>query len=139
MILLDTNVISELVRPAPDPAVVGFLREQVPDSIYTAAVCVAEIQCGLVRMPVGRRRDDLTARMTALLEIAFRNEILAFDRECATRYGEIRAYREAAGKPITVEDAMIAATAQAHGAVLVTRNLADFEDTGIQLVNPWTP
>lgn len=81
MILLDTNVISELVRPALDPAVVGFLRQQVPDSIYTAAVCVAEIQYGLVRMPVGRRRDDLRDRMTALLEIAFQNEVLAFDRE----------------------------------------------------------
>jgi len=97
VILLDTNIISELVRPAPDPAVVGFLRQQLPDSIYTAAVCVAEIQYGLARMPAGRRRDDLTARVAALLEIAFPNEILA------------------------------------------TRNLADFEDTGIQLVNPWTP
>jgi toxin FitB len=93
VILLDTNVISELVRPAPDPAVVGFLRQQVPDSVYTAAVCVAEIQYG----------------------------------------------REAADKPITVEDAMIAATVRAHGAVLATRHLADFEDTGIQAVNPWTP
>ena len=139
MILLDTNVISELVRPAPDPAVVGFLRQQLPDSIYTAAVCVAEIQYGLARMPAGRRRDDLTARVAALLEIAFPKEILPFGGECAVHYGEIRAYREAAGKPITVEDAMIAATAQAHGAVLATRNLADFEDTGIQLVNPWTP
>jgi len=100
---------------------------------------VAEIQYGLARMPAGRRRDDLTARVAALLEIAFPNEILPFGGECAVHYGEIRAYREAAGEPITVEDAMIAATAQAHGAVLATRNLADFEDTGIQLVNPWTP
>jgi toxin FitB len=139
VILLDTNVISELVRPAPDPAVVGFLRQQVPDSVYTAAVCVAEIQYGLARMPVGRGRDDLTARMTALLAIAFRDELLPFDGECAALYGEIRAGREAAGKPITVEDAMIAATVRAHGAVLATRNLADFEDTGIQAVNPSTP
>jgi predicted nucleic acid-binding protein len=139
VILLDTNVISELVRPAPDPAVVGFLRQQVPDSVYTAAVCVAEIQYGLARMPVGRRRDDLTARMTTLVAIAFQNEVLPFDGECAAFYGEIRAGREAAGKPITVEDAMIAATVRAHAAVLATRNLADFEDTGIQLVNPRTP
>jgi predicted nucleic acid-binding protein len=136
VILLHTTVISELVRPAPDPAVVGFLRQQVPDSVYTAAVCVAEIQHGLARMPVGRRRDDdLTARMTALLAIAFRDELLPFDGECAALYGEIRAGREAAGRPITVEDAMV----RAHGAVLATRNLADFEDTGIQAVNPWTP
>ena len=139
MILLDTSIISELVRAAPDPAVVDFLRQQRPDTVYTAAVCAAEIRYGLVRMPAGRRRDDLRARMTALFAIAFQNEVLPFNSECAGLYGQIRAYREAAGKPITVEDAMIAATARAHGAVLATRNLADFEDTGIQPVSPWTP
>jgi predicted nucleic acid-binding protein len=137
--LLDTNVISELVRASPDPSVANFVRGQSPDSVFTAAICEAEIHYGLARLPRGRRRDDLTARMTAFLAAGLRARILPFDSACAALYGKIRADREAAGKPITVEDGMIAATARAYGAMVVTRNLADFRDCGIDIVSLWDP
>lgn len=137
MILLDTNVISELVRPLPDRAVSEFLRREAPESLFTAAVCEAEIQCGLARMPRGRRRDELADRIATFRSAAFPGRILPFDGACAACYGAIRAAREAAGQPIAVEDAMIAATAHAYGAIVATRNVTDFAGCGIQVVNPW--
>jgi predicted nucleic acid-binding protein len=137
VILLDTNVISELVRPLPDPAVVSFVSRQAPDAVFTSAICEAEIHYGLARLPPGRRRDDLTARITAFLATGFPTRVLRFDSACAVLYGKIRADREAAGKPISVEDGMIAATARAHSAMVVTRNLTDFRDCGIDIVSPW--
>ncbi len=138
MILLDTNVISELVKPSPDPAVAAFLRRAVPETVFAAAVCEAEIHYGLARLPAGRRRNDLIDRVTAFFTQAFRDRTLTFDSASAAIYGELRAAREAAGKPILVEDAMIAATARAYGAVVVTRNVADFVGCGVEIVNPWT-
>jgi predicted nucleic acid-binding protein len=139
VILLDTNVISELVRQSPDRTVVSFVDRQPPDSVFTAAICEAEIHYGLARMPRGRRRDNLAVRITAFLGTGFLARILPFDSACAALYGKIRADREAAGKPITVEDGMIAATARAYGATVVTRNLADFRDCGIDIASPWNP
>ena len=139
MILLDTNVISELIRPAPDAAVRRFLRARSPGELFRSAVCEAELRYGLERMPGGRRRDDLTARIAAFLTEAFPDRIIPFDSACAAYYGEIRASREAAGRPITVEDAMIAGTVRAREATLATRNLVDFAGTGIEMVNPWSP
>ncbi len=139
MILLDTNVISELVRQAPNPAVLAYLRTLAPSVVFTAAICEAEIHYGLARMPAGRKRDQLTARIDALFATGFPEQVVPFDGACAALYGEIRAGREAAGKPITVEDAMIAATARAHGAALATRNVGDFADCGAMVVDPWNP
>jgi toxin FitB len=139
VILLDTNVISELVRPSPDPAVESFLRRQPPETVFTSAVCEAEIRYGLARLPRGRRRDDLTNRVAVLLATGFPDQILPFDSACAILYGEIRANREAAGKPIAVEDGMIAATARSRGAIVATRNVTDFEACGVDVVNPWQP
>jgi toxin FitB len=136
--LLDTNVISELVRRAPDPAVLEFVRALAPDSVFTASVCEAEIRWGLARMPPGRRREELTARIGELFLRGFAGRILAFDSACAALYGEIRAGREAGGKPIAVEDAMIAATARAYGVALATRNVSDFAACGVgRIANPW--
>ena len=137
MILLDTNVISELVRPAPDPAVLAYVRALAPETAFTAAVCEAEITYGLARLPAGRRREDLATRITALFASGFQNQVLPFDRMCASHYGAIRSAREAAGRPITVEDAMIAATARAHGATVATRNVEDFQGCGADIVDPW--
>lgn len=140
MILLDTNVISELVRPAPDPGVLAYIGGLDPDSVVTAAICVAEIRYGVARLPDGRRRDDLAARISAFLDAAFADRILPFDTACAALYGDIRTAREAAGRPITVEDAMIAATARAYGVhALATRNTRDFADCGVTLIDPWRP
>ena len=137
MILIDTNVISELVRPRPGRAVEVFLLERPQNELFTAAVCVAEVHYGLARIAAGRRRDELATRITAFLAGGFEGRVLPFDAACATLYGTIRAEREARGKPIEVEDAMIAATARAHGATLATRNVTDFEKCGIVVVNPW--
>ena len=138
MILLDTNVISELVKTEPDREVVSYVDGLAPETVFTAAVCEAEIRYGLARMAHGRRRDDLIARIATFFEIGFPDQILRFDRGCAAVYGEIRHAREAAGKPITVEDAMIAATARAYGVrAIATRNTKDFMDCGVTLIDPW--
>jgi toxin FitB len=90
------------------------------------------------RLPVGRRRDELISRIDSFFENGFPDQVLRFDRSCAALYGEIRHAREAAGKPITVEDAMIAATARAYGVEgIATRNTKDFVGCGVELINPW--
>ncbi|MGH7051392.1 MAG: type II toxin-antitoxin system VapC family toxin [Acetobacteraceae bacterium] len=138
MILFDTNVISELMRAEPAPAVLAYVGRLAPATVFTAAICEAEIRYGLARMPRGRKRDDLVDRISKFFEIGFRDQILPFDRHCAVVYGEVRYVREAAGKPIAVEDAMIAATARANGArAIATRNVTDFADCGVPLIDPW--
>ena len=138
MILLDTNVISELVKTEPDRAVVSYVDGLAPEVVFTAAVCEAEIRYGLARMAHGRRRDGLIVRIATFFEIGFPDQILRFDSGCAAIYGDIRHAREAAGKPITVEDAMIAATARAYGVrAIATRNTKDFMDCGVTLIDPW--
>jgi predicted nucleic acid-binding protein len=137
MILLDTNVILELVRAAQLPSVVAYVEGLDPDAISTAAVCEAEIRFGLTRMAAGRRRDGLVAQMDAFFDIGFAGRVLPFDRLCAAAYGAIRQARESAGRPMTVMDAMIAATAVAYGArAVATRKVGDFEGCGV-VVDPW--
>jgi hypothetical protein len=136
--LLDTNVISELVRAVPEARVLAYVGNLAPETVFTAAVCLAEIRYGLARLPGGRRRDDLMARITMFFDAGFPEQILPFDALCATFYGEIRQGREAAGRPIAVEDAMIAATARAYGVqAIATRNTKDFLDCGVRLIDPW--
>lgn len=138
MILVDTNVISELMKAAPDPALAAYTDSLAPDTVFTAAICEAEIRHGLARMPRGRRRDELIARVEVLFDIGFRDRVLRFDRACAAHYGDIRQAREASGKPIGAEEAMIAATARAYGVqLLATRNTKDFVDCGVSLIDPW--
>jgi toxin FitB len=138
VIVLDTNVISELVRVRPNPVVLDYVRGLAPGTVFTASICEAEIRYGLARMPAGRRRDELIKRIATFLDAGFRDQILPFDRACATVYGEIRAAREASGRPISVEDALIAATARAYGAeAIATRDLKDFADCRISLIDPW--
>jgi predicted nucleic acid-binding protein len=138
MILLDTNVISELVKVQPNHAVLSYVDGLPPDTVFTAAVCEAEIRYGVARIPDGRRRNELIACMTMFFDTGFPDQVLRFDRACAAIYGEIRSAREASGKPITVEDAMIAATARAYGVrAIATRNTKDFADCGVTLIDPW--
>lgn len=138
MILLDTNVVSELTRSHPDPKVDAFFRRRPPETLFTAAVCEAEIRYGLAQLPPGRRRNELASRVIGFLAAAFSGRILAFDSAAAALYGEIRVSRSAAGKPIGVPDAMIAATARAYGVTLATRNVGDFAGCGILVANPWS-
>jgi predicted nucleic acid-binding protein len=139
VILLDTNVISELIRRDPDPTVTSFLRRQPPQTLFTASVCEAEIRYGLARMPAGRRRNDLAGRVAVFLASAFVGRIMAFDTAAAALYGTIRAAREAAGRPISVQDAMIAAIARAYGLAIATRNIDDFTGCGAEVIDPWSP
>jgi toxin FitB len=137
MIVFDTNVISETMRPAPDAAVLRWIRSIPRREIWTCTIVLAELFSGMDLMPTGKRQQLLREKMAQLVPTLFMNQILLFDVSAARAYGPILAARKASGRPIDQFDAQIAATALANGATLATRNTADFEDCGIQLVNPW--
>lgn len=137
MIVLDTNVISELMHPRADPRVVAWLDEQPAGEIYLTAVTAAELRYGVGRLPEGRRKADLADRIRLTLEEDFTSRILSFDDDAATNYAEIVIRRERLGSPISMADAQIAAICQWHGARLATRNTKDFAHTGIDVVDPW--
>ena len=137
MIILDTNVLSELTRPEPSPVVMSRLRAVPSGSIYTTCVCRAETLFGLKLLPDGRRRDDLMGRTEFLFADLLKDRILPFDDAAATYYPEIVLVRRKAGRPISMVDAMIAAIAIAQGFAVATRNVRDFEETGASIVNPF--
>jgi predicted nucleic acid-binding protein len=137
MIVLDTNVLSELLRPTPAPQVEGWLAAQDGASIYFTAVGEAELRHGVAILPAGRRRTALGAAIDGMLDEDFRDRILPFDRDAAGAYAVIAAARRAAGRPISQFDCQIAAIARAHGASVATRNTADYEGCGIALIDPW--
>ena len=137
MILLDTDVVSELMRASPDAAVRRFLAAQRLETLFLPSLVVAEIRYGLAWLPEGRRRADLESLFERFLAEGFADRVLPFDATCAARYARARAAREAAGRPIALADALIGGMALAHGATLATRNMTDFEGLGATLVNPW--
>jgi predicted nucleic acid-binding protein len=137
MIVFDTNVISEVLRPAPEPAVLAWLRSVPRREIWTCTIVLAELFSGVDLMPVGKRQQRLREKMEQLVPTLFMNQILLFDLSAARAYGPILAARQATGRPIDEIDAQIAAIAKVHGAALATRNIRDFEHCGIQIVNPW--
>ena len=138
MIVLDTNVVSELMRPSPSERVVRWISLQAPASLYTSAVVEAQILHGILLLPAGRRRNALAEAAGAMFEVEFGARILAFDSGAARAYAQIASDRHRAGRPISQFDAQIAAIARTARATLATRNTGDFEDCGINLVNPWT-
>ena len=137
MIILDTNVVSEAMKPAPHAGVMAWLREQPLEELATTAITLAEINYGLRRLPHGRRRGDLEARLRAFMAHGFGNRVLAFDAIAADAYAEIVVARQSAGRPIEAFDAMIAAIARSHGAAVASRNVADFESCGLPVLDPW--
>lgn len=137
MIVFDTNVISEVLRPVPEPAVLDWLRSVPRREIWTCTVVLAELFSGVDLMPSGKRQQLLREKMEQLVPTLFMNQILVFDLLAARAYGPILAARHAMGRPIDEIDAQIAAIAKVHGAALATRNIRDFEHCGIPLVNPW--
>ncbi|CAG7572297.1 hypothetical protein FB554_0430 [Barrientosiimonas humi] len=138
MIILDTNVVSEVLKPQPDARVVAWL-ESLTDDVAITAVTLAELLAGLRRLPVGMRKEDLTARVeSAIRPYRDTGAIIAFDVLAAPRYAEILAVRERGGLPISTGDAQIAAICRAHDATCATRNVKDFVHTGIALIDPWT-
>jgi len=137
MIILDTNVISELVRLAPEPAVGKWLGGHPPGSIFLCATSEAELRLSVSLLPQGKRRDALSAAVGILIELKFRGQIVPFDSGAAVQFADIVATRRRAGRPISVADAQIAAITRSRGAVIATRNVDDFAGTGIEIVNPW--
>jgi toxin FitB len=136
MLLLDTNVVSELMRSRPDSGVLSWVGAQPLSEMAIATVTVMEIRFGIALLQ-GKRRADLDTQFRQLLVRAFTGRVLAFDQPAADACAEIRAQRRRMGYAITVQDSMIAAIASMHGAPVVTRDVRGFEGCGISLINPW--
>lgn len=136
MIILDTNVWSEPLRERPDPGVLEWLEANVASAALTA-VTIAELRYGVARLPVGRRRTALEGAVSELIA-SVGDAALPFDAVAATEYASLRREREAMGRPISVEDGMIAGICRAHGAALATRNISDFDGVGLTLIDPWS-
>lgn len=137
MILLDTNVLSELMRAKPDPAVVAWIDAQPAQDLLICSITVAEILYGIARMPEGKRRRALQDVAIAMFEEDFAGRILPFDADAAVHYAELAAESEAKGKIADMADGQIAAIARLHGVQIATRNIRHFESFGVPLINPW--
>ena len=137
MIVLDTNVVSEMMRPAPDSSVLNWLNTQVAGELWLNSVVVSELLFSIARLPAGARKRQLADTLAAMLEQDFAGRILPFDLEAAVIYAELAAGGEAKGRPVAMVDGQIAAICLAQGATLATRNLKHFGGLGLVLVNPW--
>ncbi|MES1946089.1 PilT protein-like protein [Salinisphaera sp. C84B14] len=138
MIVLDTNVLSELMRPAPEEGVIDWLdAASRREDVATTAITVAEILYGIERLPDDRRKQQFAEIAAAMFEEDFADAILAFDAEAAVLYAERVAASETAGQPGAMADAQIAAICAQHDATLATRNTEDFRSLGVALINPW--
>jgi len=137
MIVLDTNVVAELMRATPAPAVLAWLQQTSSTGLYTTSVTVAEIRYGIARLPDGRRKHDLHQAANEIFA-AFPRQILPFDLAAAHVYADIVCGREGLGNPIDGFDAQIAAICRSQVATLATRNTRDFTDTGVALTDPWS-
>jgi toxin FitB len=135
--LLDTNVVSEWVKPQPDPHVVSWLNEVDEDRVFLSVASLAEIRRGVELMPSGKRRDRLFGWLTGDLPARFEGRILDIDRRIAEAWGIVMAQGQRAGMNVHVLDAFFAATAEVHSLTLVTRNVQHFVKLGIPLLNPW--
>jgi predicted nucleic acid-binding protein len=138
MILLDTNILSELMRPTPEKRVEQWLADQPDASVFITAITEAELRYGVALLPPSKRRSTLASVIEDMLGEDFTGRILPFDSAAAVAFAEIAATRRQSGRPITQADAQIAAIAQSRGAALATRNVPDFDGCGIDVINPWT-
>lgn len=136
MIILDTNVVSELMRPEPSPGVASWVRHRDRHELRTSVITLAEVRYSIARLPDGRRKQVLLGAADEIFS-AFADQILPVDSQAAEHYSVIASSRERAGKPIASFDALIAAVCRSHGAALATRNVSDFDGTGVETVNPW--
>lgn len=137
MILLDTNIISELMRPNPQASVVAWLNEQEPLDVYISVITIAEIEYGLKVLPEGQKRWSLQQKFEWFVAQGFEGRILDFTETAAHHYADIMAHRRSLGMPMSVPDGQIAAIARTHRFKLATRNIKDFEECGLVLVNPF--
>jgi len=138
VIVLDTNVITALMRPEPDPLVVGWLDGLPPESIWTTSITVFEVRLGLEILPEARRRRQLEGGFAKALEEDFEGRVLPFDQPAAQAAGRIAAERRRAGRPAEIRDLLIAGIVSTRKATLATRNARHFEGCGVALVDPWS-
>lgn len=137
MILLDTNVVSELMRSSPDPAVETWVAGHSVEELFFSAVGEAKLRYGVAVMPTGRRRERLAYEIEAMLHEDFGGRVLPFDSEAARAYAEVASVRRAAGRPAPLADCQIAAIARSQDMAVATRNVRDFTDMGVDLIDPW--
>lgn len=137
MIVLDTNVISELVREHPDRNVFDWIARQEPENLFLSAVTEAELRYGVRILPAGRRRNRLVIGVENMLSEEFAGRILPFDSEAARTYALIAAARRLNGRPISLADGQIAAVARSRGAAVATRDVDGFEGCDVTVINPW--
>ncbi len=138
MIILDTNVLSALMQSTPEPGVIVWLDRQPPQSIWTTAISIFEIQMGLTLLPVGRRRERIEEAFAQTIAEALARRILPFDEAAARRAGGIGAQRHQSGFNVDLRDTQLAGIALARRATIATRNLRHFTDLGVRLIDPWT-
>jgi predicted nucleic acid-binding protein len=138
VIILDTNVLSEALKPVPSDAVLRWLAAQSPSAVFTTTITLAEVLYGVETLPRGKRQTRLVAAVEKMFAEEFEGRILPFDEDAARVFAGIVASRNTAGRPISQFDAMIAAIARCHRAAVATRNTADFDRCGIQVLDPWT-
>jgi predicted nucleic acid-binding protein len=136
MIVVDTNVVSELMRPSPERAVREWVHSHQARELCTTAVTVSEVLYGIERLPEGRRKEVLRSAAAEIFEV-FAEQVLPFDTAAAEQYALVVAQRDGLGRPIDGFDAQIAGICRAQRAALATRNLADFRKTGVEVINPW--
>ena len=137
MILLDTNVVSEDMKVAPATAVLEWLNQQESRFLFLSAITIGEIEHGLRILPVGKRRLDLSERFEKFISKAFAERVLAYDDAAARIYGDVMGLRKEQGRPMSVPDGQIAAIARSGDMAIATRNTSDFEECGVDVVNPF--
>ncbi len=135
--LLDTNVPSELIRPQPEPRVKTWVAAQTLDTLFISAVSFGELRKGIVLRSPGKRKTELEVWLETDLPVLFSGRILPLTRSTAERWGVLEGHRQLMGRILHVPDGQIAATALEHGLTLVTRNVSDFSDLGLEILNPW--
>ena len=137
MILLDTNVVSEPLRPAPDPRVIEWIDAQPLETLFLSAITVAELRAGVALLPAGKRRSGLLQNLEKRVLPLFAGRVLPFDLACTQAYAELMARARAAGLAVAATDGYIAAIAAANGFAVATRDTGAFEAAGAAVINPW--
>ncbi|WP_240097453.1 type II toxin-antitoxin system VapC family toxin [Thermomonas flagellata] len=138
MILLDTNVVSEPLRPAPDAGVIAWLDAQPLETLYLSSITVAELRAGVALLPKGRRRDRLHVTVEREVLPLFTGRVLPFDLSCTQAYADVLLAARRAGSPIATADALIAAVTSTHGLLVATRDATPFRTAGLTVIDPWS-
>ena len=138
MIILDTTLVSEPLKPLPHPGVVHWLNAQEPGTLFITSINLAELLAGVEIMPQGKRRDALSQALAMQVSALFEGRVLHFDTRAANCFAACLAGAQAQGNSVGFADCAIAAIAKTHGFIVATRNVRDFQGTGVDLINPWT-